>query len=117
VNLATNVTYTDGFLQNGTAYYYVVTMLNILGDESAYSNEVVARPASATILPVSFTTLNNGLQFTWPSDHIGWRLIMNTNGLANAGAWVTVPNSAATNSEWLLFDTTQSNVFFRLIYP
>jgi hypothetical protein len=57
------------------------------------------------------------LQFNWPSDHTGWRLMMNTISLGNPGAWVAVPNSAATNQIWLPFDLTQSNVFFRLIYP
>ncbi len=117
LSLTTNVTYTDSSLQNGTAYYYVVTMLNILGDESAYSSEVVALPASTTILPVSFVASNNGLQFGWPADHIGWRLTMNTNSLANSNAWITVAGSSATNQMWIPIDPTQNNVFFRLVYP
>jgi hypothetical protein len=116
-SLVTNATYLDNSVQNGTAYFYVVTALNILGEESTYSNEVVARPASVTVLPVSYAMLNNGLQFSWPSDHTGWRLLMNTNSLGNSGAWVAVPNSAATNQMWLPFDPTQGNVFFRLVYP
>jgi len=117
LSLTTNTTYIDGTVQNGNAYYYVVTALDILGDESAYSNEVVARPASTTVMPVSFAMLNNGLQFNWPADHIGWRLMMNTNGLLNSSAWFTVPNSAATNQMWIPIDPTQSSVFFQLIYP
>jgi len=117
VSLATNVTYTDSSIQNGTAYYYVVTALNILGDESAYSTEVVAHPASTSILPINFTLLNNGLQFNWPSDHIGWRLMVNTNSLSNPAAWVVVPGSVSTNQMWIPIDQTQINVFFRLIYP
>jgi hypothetical protein len=117
VNATTNNIYPDSAVQNGTAYYYVVTALDILGEESAYSAEVIARPASMTVLPVGFTIMNNGLQFSWPSDHTGWRLMMNTNNLGDPNAWITVPNSAATNRIWISLDQAQSNVFFRLIYP
>jgi len=117
LSLTTNTTYLDGTVQNGIPYYYVVTALDILGDESAYSNEVVARPASTTVLPVSFAMLNNGLQFNWPADHTGWRLMMNTNGLANSSAWFAVPNSVSTNQMWIPIDPMQSSVFFQLIYP
>jgi hypothetical protein len=61
--------------------------------------------------------VTNGLQFGWPPDHTGWRLQMNTTGLAAPGAWVTVSNSVSLDQMWLPFDPTQSNVFFRLIYP
>jgi hypothetical protein len=116
-SLTTNSTYLDGTLQNGTAYFYVVTSLNILGDESSYSTEVAAYPASTMVLPVGFAMVNSGVQFNWPADHTGWRLMMNTNSLANPGAWVAVPGSAATNQMFISIDPTQTNVFFRLIYP
>lgn len=119
-SLVNNTTYSDTPLQNGTTYYYVVTSLNILGEESGYSAEVAARPASTVQQPVGFTLLGNGaqggIQFNWPADHIGWRLTINTNGLTSTN-WLTVPNSASTNQVWLPFDPTQSTVFFRLAYP
>ena len=116
VSVTTNTAYLDSTVQNGTAYYYVVTALNILGEESAYSAEVVAGPASTTVLPLSFAVLNNGLQFNWPTDHTGWRLQVNTD-LSAPGGWITISNSAATNVLWLSFDPAQSNVFFRLVFP
>jgi hypothetical protein len=54
---------------------------------------------------------------TWNSDHIGWRLLMNTRGLTASNAWFYIPGSMATNQVWLPLDGAQSNVFFRLIYP
>lgn len=120
-SLVTNTAYSDTMLQNGTAYFYVVTALNILGEESAYSSEVAARPASTLPPLVGFSLVNNGLQngirFNWPADHTGWRLLMNTNGLGNPNAWFAVANSSATNQIWLPLDPTQSNVFFRLVFP
>lgn len=118
---ATNGTYTDHSLLNGTAYYYVVTGLNILGQESAYSAQVVARPASTVTETFAASLQNNagqnGLQFSWAADHIGWRLLMNTNSLLSSNAWVTVPSSVGTNQLWLPFNPGVSNVFFRLVYP
>jgi hypothetical protein len=120
VSQTASLNYSDNSLQNGSAYFYVVTALNILGEESAYSAEVVARPASTVPPTVSYTPVNNGaqngIQFNWPGDHTGWRLTMNTNGLANPN-WLTIPNSNATNQIWLPFDPTQTSVFFQLVYP
>jgi hypothetical protein len=120
-SLVTNTTFLDSTVQNGTAYYYVVTALNILGQESAYSSQVVARPASTVPALLGFDLVNNGLQngvlFNWPADHTGWRLTMNTNGLGNPNAWLTVPDSAATNQFWLQLIPAQGGVFFQLVFP
>jgi fibronectin type 3 domain-containing protein len=120
-SLIPSLTYPDSTVQNGTAYYYVVTALNILGEESAYSAEVFARPASTAPQAIGVSLVNisgqNGIQFSWAADHIGWRLTMNTNDLGNSAAWFTVPNSAVTNQMWLPLDPAQTSAFFRLIYP
>ncbi len=114
---ATN--YVDGTLQNGTAYYYVVTALDILGEESSYSPQVVAYPASMTPPSIganpTLTGGKNGIQINWPDDHAGWRLLMNTNGLLSPD-WIAVPNSAMTNQIWLPLGSGQS-AFFQLVYP
>lgn len=119
--LVTNTGYFDGSVQNGTAYYYVVTSLNILGEESPYSGEVVAHPASTVPQPIGFNLFSygaqNGIQFNWPADHTGWRLMMNPSGLGNSNAWVTVANSAETNQIWLPIDPAQNSVFFQLVFP
>ena len=119
-SLVTNSTFADGSLQNGTAYYYVITSLNILGEESGYSGEVVGRPASLVQQPVGVSPASNGgqngIRFNWSADHIGWRLTMNTNGLMNPN-WITISNSAATNQLWWPLDLTQTAIFFQLVYP
>lgn len=124
VHLTTNLTYTDGGLPNGTAFYYVLTALNILGEESAYSTEVVARPASTAAGPLSGVLSPDGLnlQLTWPSDHTGWRLLMQTNQLSagvslNPHDWAVVVGASATNQLSLPIDATRSAEFYRLIYP
>jgi autotransporter-associated beta strand protein len=70
-------------------------------------------------VPTNLTAslVNDTLQISWPADHVGWQLMMNTNGLQNSSAWTLVPNSAATNQMWLPLDPTQTSVFFELVYP
>ena len=117
INTVTNTAYTDVFVQNGQTYYYVVTALNILGDQSAYSAEVVGRPASTSTVSLSSAVLTGGLQLIWPADHTGWRLQMNPVGLTAPAAWTTVNGSLATNLMVLPRAGAQTNVFYRLIYP
>ena len=119
-SLSRNNSFSDGNLQNGSTYYYLVSALNILGEQSAYSTEVVARPASNDSQPVNFYLASNGakngIQFNWATDHIGWRLMINTNSLSQPN-WIAVTNSETTNQMWLPMDSSQAGVFFRLVYP
>jgi hypothetical protein len=115
----TNSPYLDNTLQNGRTYYYVVTSLNLLGQESAYSPQVVAYPASTAPPLIGVNSVNNGgqngLQLNWAADHTGWRLLINTNGLLKPN-WVAVPISMLTNQIWMPFSCAQP-VFFQLVYP
>jgi hypothetical protein len=114
---ATN--YVDNTPQNGTACYYVVTALDILGEESGYSAQVAAYPAATTPVSIGVSTSvsggQNGIQVNWAGDHTGWRLLMNTNGLLCTN-WIAVANSAVTNQMRFPFSSPKT-VFFRLIYP
>jgi hypothetical protein len=68
---------------------------------------------------IAFTEATGSLTLTWPSDHAGWRLQVQTN-LLNAGLgtnWFDVPNSTATNSLILPMDLMNGSVFYRLVYP
>ena len=59
------------------------------------------------------------LTLSWPTDHTGWRLQMQTNSLA-AGLgtnWTTIANSTGTNQMLIPVSPTNASVFFRLIYP
>ncbi len=119
--IATNLAYldyADAGLTSGTAYYYVVTATNIYG-ESANSIEASARPVSTTAPQLSFVTSANQIQLSWPVDHLGWHVQVQTNA-PNAGLgtnWVTVPNSNLTNQYSLPININNGSVFFRLTYP
>jgi hypothetical protein len=59
------------------------------------------------------------LTLSWPADHTGWRLQVQSNSLAiGLGTnWVTVPNSTATNQVSVPVSTADGAVFYRLVYP
>ena len=105
-------------LTNGTAYYYVVSATNGVG-ESVNSVQVSAQPVSTVPPQINFETSGGQLQLTWPADHTGWRMQVQTNS-QNAGLgtnWVTVPGSTSTNQSFVPMDPVSSSVFFRLVYP
>lgn len=110
--------YTDLAVTNGTFYYYVVTATNAAG-ESPISAEVMAQPISLAAVQLMLTNLNGQLQFTWPPDHLGWRLQSQTNstGAGLGPNWTTVLGSTSTNQLTVPLDASIGNVFFRLIYP
>lgn len=118
-NVLTNTAYTDFSVTNGVPYFYVVTGLNILGEESSYSPEAGARPVSTSPTPLNYSLLSNVLQFTWPSDHTGWKLQIQTNppAVGLGTNWVSVANSNGTNLFFIPIDSNNGSAFFRLKYP
>jgi autotransporter-associated beta strand protein len=79
--------------------------------------------SATSTAPVSLTPgkpNKNTLTLSWPADHIGWRLQVQTNsstvGLTNNSAWITCDGATSFNSTNITIGST-SNVFYRLIYP
>jgi autotransporter-associated beta strand protein len=84
------------------------------GNQISLANVAVV----ATTPPQAAIGMTNGLlQFIWPSDHTGWRLLMSTN-LMNAN-WMDVSSNlvTTTNQMSLPLIVTNSSVFYRLVYP
>ena len=114
-----NAMFADGALIDGAIYYYVVTGLNILAQESAYSAEISTRPVSLSQPQLTFGMAGNSIQLNWPADHTGWELQAQTNP-PNAGIgsnWVTLPGSSATNQVLVPINPAVGSVFMRLTYP
>lgn len=63
--------------------------------------------------------VGNQLQLSWPADHLGWRLQIQTNDLGNGLStnWATMPNSANVTSTNILINPANGAVFLRLVYP
>jgi hypothetical protein len=115
--IATNVTslgFTNTGLADGTMYYFAVSAVNPVG-ESANSVAVGAQPVSLT--PPFFSIASSGgeIQMSWPQDHTGWSLQVQTNSLIGTN-WVTVPGSTLTNQIELPINPANGSIFFRLVY-
>jgi len=79
-------------------------------------------PATGTLTVYSTvsTNINAGitgglLQVSWPADHLGWHLQVQTNDLT--GTWTDWPGTTSVTSISNLIDPSDPAVFFRLVYP
>ena len=71
---------------------------------------------------ITVTVSGNVLQLSWPADHTGWRLLVQTNNLAtgissNTNDWTTVLGSTGINQTNIPINVTQPTEFYRLAYP
>lgn len=114
---ATN--YSDAALNPGTTYFYVVSATNSFA-ESADSIQASAVPLPSLISTnLNFQVKGNQLQLSWPPDHLGWWLQIQTNNL-NSGLgtnWVDWPGSTNIFSTNIVIGPNNSAVFLRLSYP
>jgi autotransporter-associated beta strand protein len=63
--------------------------------------------------------VGNQLTLSWPADHIGWRLQVETNSVAVGlrSNWVDVAGSTTTNSVTVPINPGIGSVFYRMVYP
>ena len=71
---------------------------------------------------LTWSVTGTNLNFSWPQGYTGWRLLMQTNNLANGissntNDWGTVANSQPTNQVVLPINPAMPTEFYRLIYP
>ncbi len=117
---ATNyVDYTANFTATASAHTlaFVGTAL-FGGDNTVFLDDVrITLAPSLTPVQLNFQILpgppDRQIQFTWPADHTGWRLQMQTNGLG--GTWVDVRDAHLLHTVSL--PMAYSSAFFRLVYP
>ncbi len=114
-------------ISNITAYKYY--RLNILANNggNGYGLQLAelsftysTPPVVSTTPPIlSFAASDGQIQFSWPSDHMGWQLETQTNstGLGLSKNWELIPNSNVTNHISIPINAINDSVFFRLTYP
>jgi autotransporter-associated beta strand protein len=125
-NISGTLTAGDTFqlFQAGTIYgAFTSNSLPPLDGGLAWSNSIAVNGSITVVSTVSTVSTNilcnvsgTNLALSWPADHTGWRLQVQTNSL-NGTNWVDVPGSSSTNYEALPLDSTVQSIFYRLIYP
>jgi hypothetical protein len=116
----TNASYTIASVAAGSAGNYSVYVLNNVGTvTSTNATLIVTNSVSTVSTNLAFLITNGVLQLSWPDDHIGWRLQVQTNSLTlGIGTnWQDVSNSTATNLMRFPIASTNAAVFYRMIYP
>jgi hypothetical protein len=111
--------YSDAPLNPGVAYYYVVSATNAFA-ESGNSVQTSAVPLpSLAATNITFQATANQLQLSWPPDHLGWHLQVQTNDpTAGLGTnWTDLPDTTSTDQVFISLDPNNSSVFLRLAYP
>jgi hypothetical protein len=108
-------------ISNTTAFaYYRLYITANNGDPSGLQlSEMAFTFGTAAPTLVSLAASAGQIQLSWPADHLGWHLEMQTNP-PNAGigtGWVTVAGSKSTDQMMLPLDLTIGSGFFRLAYP
>jgi hypothetical protein len=114
----TALNFTNTGLANGTLYYFSVSATNAAG-ESTNSAQVSVRPVSLASAELTSVVSSGQLQLSWPADHIGWRLQIQTNspGAGLRTNWSDVPGSSSTSSVITPISAANGSAFFRLIFP
>jgi autotransporter-associated beta strand protein len=117
-------------LFDATSYQGAFSTISVT-DGSTYSNHL-ATDGAITILqsaasvnvspcPLTVNKTPSSMTLSWPSDHTGWRLTIQTNaltiGLRQTNTWYTVPGSTTTNAITVPIDKNQPTIIYRLTYP
>jgi len=92
----TNTLTTDGVLRVGVGSSVNTTPTNIISSR-----------------------VGGNLTLSWPADHIGWKLLVQTNSRSvglNTN-WFEVTDSSATNQVTVPISSSSPTVFYRLTYP
>jgi hypothetical protein len=100
-----------------------VTSCTVAGGFAAfYECNVYGTSAPAVALnPTNITSVLSGniLILSWPADHLGWRLQVQTNSLQSGLStnWVGLPGSELVTRTNITVNPANAAVYFRLVYP
>jgi hypothetical protein len=86
-----------------------------------YTLNVTEQP-SLTLPKLTNSVVGGVFNLSWPADHLGYRLLVQTNNLAkgvsgNTNDWATVVGSTAVTATNFPVVTTNKNSYYRLVYP
>jgi fibronectin-binding autotransporter adhesin len=78
----------------------------------------VIQTVATNATSMTYSVGGGAINLSWPSDHTGWRLQVQTNHLSTGLGtnWFDVPGSSDTNSLSLPIDLNNESIFYRLMY-
>lgn len=105
----------NGTIDNVAIYNSALTAAQI----SAHYEAGIAPTVNTTPTNIVSSISGNQLTLTWPADHIGWELQVQTNNLSGGIGtnWVDVSGSTTTDQITTTMNPTNGCVFYRLVYP
>ena len=113
------VTFTTVNLPTGGTGYQWTNNLAVDGSITLGSGGIIPYTPNPTPTNIVTSVSANTLTLSWPADHIGWRLLVQTNPLSRGlyTNWFTVTGSTTTNSISTGIDTNAGSIFYRLVLP
>ena len=93
-----------------------------LSQTNIYTVNVLLQP-SVTVPHLTNSVSGNNLVLSWPADHLGYRLLVQTNNLnkgvsGNSDDWGTVAGTASIISTNIaIIKTGVTNEYYKLVYP
>lgn len=83
-----------------------------------YTVNVMLQPSLAAFQMTNKVTTGQNLTLSWPSDHTGWRLQVQTNNLTTGlgSNWFIIFGSTSTNQVVQPISPNNGSVFYRLAY-
>jgi autotransporter-associated beta strand protein len=100
----------------------VLPSTNLFWTNKLSVNGTIAVAATSTVntTPTNLIATVSGSTITlsWPTDHLGWHLQVQTNNSGGIGTnWVTIPGSDSVTSTNIPINHAARAVFYRMIYP
>jgi len=96
-----------------------VTWTNNLAVDGSISVLTVIPTVNTNTFTMGSSVSGGNLNLSWPSDHLGWRLQIQTNALSTGLGtnWADWPNSTTETNAIIPIVSTNPVVFLRMVYP
>jgi autotransporter-associated beta strand protein len=114
------------FTNAATRGAFAVTNLPSLTSGLGWNNSLaingrltVIATANTNPTNITATVSGNVLTLSWPADHTGWHLQIQTNSLSTGlnTNWVALPGSDLVNTTNITINPANGAVFYRMVYP
>jgi len=103
----------------GMTNYVTCWASDCAGNSNYCTFSVIVVPVATNPTNLNWSANGSQLTLSWPADHLGWHLEVQTNSLATGlnTNWFNVPDSDGTNQMVMPINHSGGAVFYRLRYP